>query len=164
MDSTTDRDRTARLAAMVVAKPVLTWLQACVVRRIRNTGYESLFDQTWISVAAQRRWWNQRSADDRLWLITQHDSEADIGFMYLRPTGERSNRWYITLVVLPNWRGRGYGTAIYRLAPRLVPHGKVLAAMWSGNVASRAAAEAAGYQRIFDDVYAVDGKVVLQSP
>ena len=100
------------------------------VRQIRNACREWMtHDTKHIGSAQQWAWWN--SAPRELYLF---DSVA-----YALLT-QRDGETWISLGVLPEHRGKGIGTRIYRLFP------KALAEIRKDNLASRRAAEKAGHK------------------
>ena len=98
----------------------------------RDTGH--------IGAAQQWAWWN--CAPRELYLFD------DVAYALVT---ERDGREWISLGVLPDQRGRGIGTAIYQLFR------DVSAEIRADNIASRRAAEKAGYAVISQ----ADGLVVM---
>lgn len=135
---------------------VTTHAQAEEVRQIRNTGCEWLFFSRLITPEEQAAWWDAHRETARIWLTKEE--EATTGFLSIADKGGRD---YVTLVVLPEYRGQGIGTAIYREAPVFAGH-PVLAAIYVYNSASMKAAAKAGYKEYLR--YSVDEEVrVLES-
>ena len=111
-----------------------TLKDAELVRNIRNTCWEWMTGHTrWISPAEQIAWWE--SEDKDLWIF----NEVAYGLLT-----EREGKTWISLGILPEHRGKGLGTEIYRRFPG------VYAEIRADNVASRRAAEQAGYELIAD--------------
>ncbi len=105
------------------------------VRLIRNACREWMTgDRHEIGPAEQLFWW--RDEPRRLWLFD------DVGYAYL---SEREGRTWISLGVLPEYRGLGLGSHIYSLFP------DVWAEIRADNKASRRAAEKAGYELVSED-------------
>ena len=112
------------------------------VRFIRNSCREWMTYHTkHIGAAEQYAWW--RREDPELWLFD------DVGYALI---SRRNLRRCISLGVLPEARGKGLGTRIYS------SFDDVWAEIRSDNVASRRAAEKAGYKLMSEG----DGLVVMR--
>lgn len=118
---------------MLVSR-VQTAAQLERVRQIRNACREWMTrDTREIDPDDQVSWWN--AAERELYLFD--------GVAYALLTQREGETW-ISLGVLPEHRGKGLGTRIYRLFP--TAHAEIRA----DNAASRRAAEKAGYMLIED--------------
>lgn len=114
------------------------------LRQLRNAGREWLRDTREISEREQRSWWLTRDAARLRACLITNDAGDVIGAGVL---SLRADRWWITVLVAPERRGRGVGTFIYRLLA-CAPPGPVWAEIRKDNTASVRAATAAGYQLI----------------
>jgi GNAT superfamily N-acetyltransferase len=79
----------------------------------------------------------------RIWLFDAAWG-TPVGFGLIRPVG---GRWWATLGLLPEWRGMGHGTAIYRHLIAQCP-GDLHIDVLLTNVASARAAERAGFRLV----------------
>ena len=112
------------------------------VRFIRNVCREWMTHHTqYIGPAEQSAWWHRE--DPELWLFDY------LGYAHI---SRRNLRRWISLGVLPEARGKGLGTRIYS------SFDDVWAEIRSDNVASRRAAEKAGYKLMSEG----DGLVVMR--
>lgn len=115
------------------------------LRQIRNTCREFMTgDQREVTPAQQVAFLARAYADGwRVWLFDDPEG-TPVGFGLMRPVG---GRWWATLGLLPDWRGRGHGTAIYR---HLIAHcpGDLYIDVLLTNAASARAAERAGFRLI----------------
>lgn len=115
--------------------------QAETVRVIRNAGREWMtHDPSEIGPQQQARWWAERDPERvRAWLA-MHGQEA-LGYGLLT---WRANRWWGSLAVKPEARGKGIGTSIYQFLVDVCPDD-----LWvdikTGNEASLRAAQKAGF-------------------
>ena len=128
--------------AALTPHPAATWDDALALLRIRNACAAWMTgDPRQLSAADQRRWWGsaarRRSA---IWLFRDAGGAA-AGFGLLRM---RAGRWEATLGLLPEWRGRGHGVAIYR---HLIAHcpGDLYIDVLLENTRSAEAAKRAGF-------------------
>lgn len=135
-------------AVIAYARPPLGWRDVRtladveVLRRLRNSGRAWMTGKTaHISRAQQRRWWQGRDSDLRAYVFTDATG-ADIGAGVLSC---RAGRWWITVMVAPAARRKGYGTLIYRTLTDAAP-GPIYAEILADNTPSIRAAVAAGYQ------------------
>jgi RimJ/RimL family protein N-acetyltransferase len=100
-----------------------------------------------------KRWaQNRLLGDDISTLMVEHGGEP-IGFVqwHPRPTSRMSYCWNIGIGLLPNTRGKGYGTTAHRLLVRyLFAHTqahRIEAETELGNIAEQRALEKAGFTR-----------------
>ena len=120
---------------------VETYEQLELVRRIRNICRKWMTHHTkYIGYAEQYAWWQRE--DPELWLFD------DVAYALI---SRRNLRRWISLGVLPEARGKGLGTRIYS------SFDDVWAEIRSDNIASRRAADKAGYTLIEE----MDGVVVM---
>lgn len=122
-------------------RTAVTLADAEALRKIRNacalwmTGYPHQ-----VSAAQQRDWWaSAQRRQSAIWLFDDFEGVA-AGFGLLR----MRTRWEATLGLLPDWRGQGHGTAIYR---HLIAHcpGDLYIDVLVNNTASARAAQKAGF-------------------
>jgi RimJ/RimL family protein N-acetyltransferase len=117
-------------------------VDAEIVRQIRNSGRQWMTrDTAEITAEAQRAWWAKR--DPRvcpIWIASI--AATDIGYGLLRREGDRL---WASLAVLPQFRGQGYGTMIYRWLA-LATLEPVWAEILADNTPSIRACLRAGYQ------------------
>src|SRR5437868_6972796 len=110
------------------------------LRRMRNHCREWMTrDRSLISAERPAEWWQER--DPTLRACVYCTQREDVGFGLLR---QESGRWWATLGVLQDWRGRGLGTEIYRHLFRLVRE-EVWIEVRTDNKPSLAAALRAGF-------------------
>lgn len=116
------------------------------VRLIRNAGRTNMTDNTEeISTEAQASWWEKMrklpAADFRLFSFFLPTVPNIVGYSVL---SRRNESLYISLAVHPSWRGRGFGSHIYRktVAETSEP---VYAVILKTNIASITAAKNAGF-------------------
>jgi GNAT superfamily N-acetyltransferase len=123
------------------------------VRIIRNSGRAWMTrDTVELTEAAQAAFWAKRDPIAwPIWLV--RIAATDIGYGLLRWEGERV---WCSLAVLPQFRGQGYGTLIYRYLALAVPV-DVWAEILADNTPSIRACLSAGYQL----AYAADTVAVL---
>lgn len=118
-----------------------TYADAEALRRIRNACAEWMTGYPYrLTAEEQRRWWaGAGRRQSAIWLFDA-PGDGPVGFGLLRMRG----RWEATLGLLPEWRGRGHGTAIYR---HLVAHcpGDLYVDILLTNAASAQAATRAGF-------------------
>lgn len=133
---------TATIGTALTPREATTLADAEALRQIRNTcaAYMTGHPQA-IGADEQRAWWDTYQRHTmHIWL---YDAPCGpVGFGLIRPVG---GLWWATLGLLPEWRGRGHGTAIYRHLRERCPadlHIDVLL----GNAASARAAERAGFR------------------
>ena len=121
------------------------------VRTLRNAGRAWFSSTQIITPAQQREWWNARPRHFQHCILVGFGDAYPIGYGMLI---ERAGRSWVSLAVDPDARGGGVGTEIYKL---LAAHAgtPVFAAIWRDNLASRRAAEHAGY--VFDDAVPAPG-------
>ena len=87
-------------------------------------------------------WRNLRTRHDRAWVVADMDGWR-VGIATLR---RREARWLIGVAILPEARGRGYGTMAVRAATYHAPVGHaVFAEIKSGNIDSLRLFHSAGY-------------------
>lgn len=111
------------------------------LRQIRNSGRESMTrDTAEITPEQQQAWWSARDPETCLPFLFGQDG-ADVGYGMLRLDGDR---WWVSLAVAPEHRGKGHGTAIYRWLLPIVP-APVWAEILTTNGASLRAASRAGF-------------------
>lgn len=126
------------------------------VMYIRNTARQYMTHHTKeITPEQQYDWWTTKDDNQyRIWLVTlplrelpqysriDEDDEAIIGFCMIRAMPE--GHYYGTLAVLPEYRGKGIGTAIYRFMTNVVNE------LWidirADNIPSIRAATNAGFE------------------
>lgn len=135
---------------------VTTEEQAEQVRQIRNAGREWMTrDTREIGPDEQAAWFRNGGATSaRIWLM--YEAETAIGYGLLRREGDRV---WCSLAVLPQHRGHGYGTAIYRYLA-LSTAESVWAEILADNTPSLRAALRAGFQLR----YAADKVATLEFP
>lgn len=82
-----------------------------IVRQIRNLGREQMTnDPREITPEQQAAWWAARDPEAcRVWIAAM--GQMAVGFGMLRLA---HGRWWATLAVRPEFRGRGFGTDLYR--------------------------------------------------
>jgi RimJ/RimL family protein N-acetyltransferase len=120
-----------------------TLADAEALRVIRNSCAKTMTGDTReLAWEQQVHWWGsdaQRSM--HIWLFDT-PAGTPVGFGLIRPVDDQ---WWATLGLLPDWRGCGHGTAIYRHLIASCP-----ADLWIDvlltNVASARAAERAGFR------------------
>lgn len=115
------------------------------LRQIRNECREFMTgDPRPVSAEAQRGFLVR--AYEQGWRVWLFDDPAGVpvGFGLIRPVG---GRWWATLGLLPDWRGRGHGTAIYRHLIARCP-GDLYIDVLLTNAASARAAERAGFRLV----------------
>ena len=112
------------------------------LRRIRNTCREYMTgDNREIGRADQAAWWRSEARHrNAIWLFAPAYSKP-VGFGLFRM---EDGRWWATLGLLPEWRGRGHGVDIYR---HLIAHcpGDLWIRVLLTNPGSARAAEKAGF-------------------
>lgn len=120
-------------------------VDAEIVRAIRNSGRQWVTrDPREISAYEQADWWAKRDPETcRIWIA--RIALTDIGYGLLRNDGERV---WCSLAVLPQFRGQGYGTMIYRYLA-LATLTEVWAEILADNTPSIRACLSAGYQIAF---------------
>lgn len=128
-------------------------VDAEIVRTIRNSGRQWMTRDTHeITPAEQIAWWERRDpVICRIWIV--RIAATDIGYGLLRQEGDRV---WASLAVLPQFRGQGYGTMIYRWLALATPS-EVWAEILADNTPSIRACLKAGYQI----AYAADKLAVL---
>jgi RimJ/RimL family protein N-acetyltransferase len=132
----------ATVAGIVLTpRAARTLADAEALRQIRNacarwmTGHPHQ-----VTVEQQRAWWaSPQRRQSAIWLFDDPDG-VPVGFGLLRMRG----RWEATLGLLPDWRGQGHGTAIYRHLIARCP-GDLYVDVLVGNAASARAAQKAGF-------------------
>lgn len=112
------------------------------LRVIRNSCAEYMTgNPREIAAEEQARWW---ASDARrgmaIWLFDA--PSGPVGFGLIRMVG---GRWWATLGLLPEWRGMGHGTAIYRHLREHCPADLHIDVLLT-NVRSARAAERAGFR------------------
>lgn len=124
-----------------------------IVRTIRNSGRAWMTrDTSEITPDQQRAWWAKRDpAACRIWIA--RIALTDIGYGLLK---NESDQAWCSLAVLPQFRGQGYGTLIYRYLA-LATLTDVWAEIYADNTPSLRACLKAGYQL----AYAADKTAVL---
>lgn len=135
-------------AIIAIARPSLSWRQVQTsddietLRALRNAGREWLtHDTREISPEQQAQWWAARNPDHILaYLFSVDGHDAGAGVLSQRTAG----RWWITVLVHPEYRGQGIGAAIFRMLACAAP-GDVYAEIRRDNAASIKAAQRAGY-------------------
>jgi GNAT superfamily N-acetyltransferase len=128
---------------MLTFREVTTELaDAEIVRTIRNSGREWMTrDTRHIDPIEQAAWWAKRDpARCRIWVARL--SATDVGYGLLRREGDRV---WASLAVLPQFRGQGFGAAIYRWLALATPE-QVWAEILADNTPSIRACLRAGYQ------------------
>ncbi len=128
-------------------------VDAEIVRTIRNSGREWMTrDTSEITSEQQRAWWSKRDrVTCRIWIA--RIALTDIGYGLLK---SEDDRVWCSLAVLPQFRGQGYGTMIYRYLALATPC-EVWAEVYADNTPSLRACLKAGYQL----AYAADKTAVL---
>lgn len=113
-----------------------------IARIIRNSGREWMTrDTREIGHAEQAQWWARRDpVTCPIWIARL--SATDVGYGLLR---RESDRVWASLAVLPQFRGQGFGTMIYRWLALAVPV-EVWAEILADNTPSIRACLRAGYQ------------------
>ena len=133
--------------------PVVSLEDAEIMRQIRNSGREWMFDKSLITPEQQRKWWENRDPDKlKAWIIYLPESDNPIGFGMLT---NRDGFWFVTLVVLSQHRNQGFGTLIYQMLVQLAPPGWIWAAIREDNLASIRAAEKAGWLDLSEHTWGV---------
>lgn len=141
------REFVATMRSAVVLLPLTprearTLDDAEALRLIRNTCAAYMTGHPHpIDADAQRAWWDTDQRHTmRIWL---YDAPCGpVGFGLIRPVG---GLWWATLGLLPEWRGMGHGTAIYRHLRERCPADLHIDVLLT-NVASARAAERAGFR------------------
>lgn len=114
------------------------------IRATRNAGrFQMTRDTSLVHPHDSEVWW---ASAPNAWIL---DDDEPVGYAVLR---EDNHQLLISLAVAPEHQGKGYGTHIYRHFFPLV-HAEI----WEWNIASRRAAEKAGYRVLSE----ADGKVVM---
>jgi GNAT superfamily N-acetyltransferase len=149
--------------------PIVGVEGAEILRQIRNTCREWLHDAREITPEAQADWlaaYTRTAPYDHVAMLIYIDNTSRaIGYVYLRfehyvyqsVANARSRyvpgagswevtRALVTVGLIPQERGKGYGVALYRYARALSPY-NVWAIIKPDNHASRKAALQAGYDR-----------------
>jgi len=124
------------------------------IRRIRNLGRQWMTDNTQeISEEEQRAWWKRmqlvKSEDFLLYAYRTAIWGPIVGYgMVMR----REGLLHISLAVSPEYRGRGYGSAIYSdmFNCASIDDESVYAVILKSNTASIKAAEKAGFRFVED--------------
>lgn len=116
-----------------------------IVRTIRNSGREWMTRDTHeIAPSEQAVFWARRDpVTCRIWIA--RIAITDIGYGLLRREGDRV---WCSLAVLPQFRGQGYGTMIYRYLALATPV-EVWAEILADNTPSIRACLRAGFQIAF---------------
>jgi GNAT superfamily N-acetyltransferase len=129
--------------APLVPRRAVTLADAEALRVIRNACRLTMTGHTGeIAPDEQRAWWETYQCRTmRIWLFDMPGGNP-VGFGLLRPD---ESRWWATLGLLPEWRGRGYGVAIYRHLIAACP-GDLWIDVLLTNSASARAAERAGFR------------------
>jgi GNAT superfamily N-acetyltransferase len=124
---------------------VTTPAEVEAMRVIRNAGREWMtHDASEISPQQQARWWAERDPERvRAWLA-MHGQEA-LGYGLLT---WRGGRWWGSLAVKPEARGKGIGTSIYQFLADVCPD-DLWVEIRDDNQASLAAAYKAGLSRVY---------------
>jgi RimJ/RimL family protein N-acetyltransferase len=128
-------------------------VDAEIVRTIRNSGRQWMTrDAREITPFEQAAWWATRDpVTCRIWIA--RIALTDIGYGLLRREGDRV---WCSLAVLPQFRGQGYGSMIYRYLALATPV-DVWAEILADNTPSIRACLRAGFQI----AYAQDKLAVL---
>lgn len=113
-----------------------------IVRTIRNSGRQWMTRDTHeLTATEQAAWWARRDpVTCPIWIA--RISATDVGYGLLR---RESGRVWASLAVLPQFRGQGYGSDIYRYLALAVPV-DVWAEILADNTPSIRACLRAGYQ------------------
>lgn len=113
-----------------------------IVRAIRNSGRQWMTRDTHeLTAVEQAAWWSRRDpVTCPIWLA--RISATDVGYGLLR---RENGRVWASLAVLPQFRGQGYGTMIYRYLALAVSV-DVWAEILADNTPSIRACLRAGYQ------------------
>ena len=138
-----DRDSPPFASPVLTPREAVTAWDAERLRQIRNSCRDYMTGHpAEITPAEQAAWW--ASEERRAWRIWLFEDAwgTPVGFGLIRPVG---GRWWATLGLLPEWRGRGHGTAIYRHLIAQCP-GDLHIDVLLTNVASARAAERAGFR------------------
>jgi Acetyltransferases len=88
------------------SKPVKTYDEAEVVRKIRNSGREFMTkERNEITAKEQEDWWTHLDGNSNwIWLFFDEDWKV-IGYVYLR----KGDKTYASYCLIPKARGKGYG-------------------------------------------------------
>lgn len=119
-----------------------------LVRVIRNGGREWFADVAEITAENQAEWWRVVSAlptrDFICILASSNGDRLKMGYGMLQ---RRAGNLWVSLAVDVSHRGDGLGTKIYGLLPTLTTE-PVYAGILVKNIASRRAADKAGYRTV----------------
>lgn len=112
------------------------------VRLTRNTGKEWMTgNRSFIQPGQQFEWFMLEAPD--LWVF--EDDFNQVGYALITERGEDGKLW-ISLAVRPGAQGHGVGTWIYETVAQSYGGTEIFAEIFKSNIASRRAAEKAGYQ------------------
>jgi RimJ/RimL family protein N-acetyltransferase len=107
----------------------------------------------WMASPWRRRWEENRLLGEDLSTLMVVHGDQRVGFVqwHRRPTSRTSCCWQLGIALLPEARGRGYGTCAHRLLARyLFAHTqahRLEASTEVGNIAEQRALEKAGFTR-----------------
>jgi GNAT superfamily N-acetyltransferase len=134
-----------KAAPALVAHPARTATDAEALRAIRNTCAPWMTgDNREIAAEQQAAWWaSDARGRNAIWLFAPPHGPP-VGFGLIRM---EDGQWWATLGLLPEWRGRGHGVAIYR---HLIAHcpGDLWIRVLLTNPGSARAAEKAGFRPV----------------
>jgi GNAT superfamily N-acetyltransferase len=129
---------------------VTAWRQAWsledaeIVRQLRNAGRDWFGDAHAITSDEQRAWWEAHKDEIRCILV----GDPPVGYgMLVR----REDRFWVSLAVSPEARGLGWGRKIYEVLAQIAGDEPIYAGIRRDNVASRRAAEHAGFTPVAVD-------------
>lgn len=129
--------------ATLTARELVTLADVESLRVIRNACRHTMTGHTGeIGHEQQRAWWEaHRHHTLHIWLFDTPEG-TPVGFGLFRQIG---GCWWATLGLLPEWRGQGHGTAIYRHLIAACPDDLYIDVLLSNSRSARAA-ERAGFR------------------
>lgn len=135
---------------MVIARPADTPQDLEFVRVTRNSCRELMTNYTAeISSKQQVAWWSARNKDEvKLFLYKEEEQGPDIGYGLLVL---KDRTWWLTLAVINESWGLGFGTSIYCDLIQSCPGREVWIDVLKTNLGSLGAAIKAGFQMTGQD-------------
>jgi RimJ/RimL family protein N-acetyltransferase len=95
----------------VVVRPTASVFDALAMRKVRNTCRRFMTnDVETIGFVQQLAWWWLRMPEHTYPYIVETD-DGKVGYAIIKKAG---NRGWLTAGLLPEWRGQGYGTEVFR--------------------------------------------------